>query len=116
MSEASDRLTSSSAATSSLPEDGDATERPPILEIRGVSKRFGSTQALDGRVADASAGEIHALLGENGAGKSTLDQDHDRRPAAGHRRDPASTAQPSASTSLPGRPAAWASRRSTRSR
>ncbi len=44
----------------------------PLLAVRGVSKRFGNTQALADVTLEFRAGEIHAVLGENGAGKSTL--------------------------------------------
>jgi ribose transport system ATP-binding protein len=44
----------------------------PVLEFRGVNKRFGGTQAVSNITLEVKAGEILALLGENGAGKSTL--------------------------------------------
>ncbi|HKW69344.1 MAG TPA: sugar ABC transporter ATP-binding protein [Candidatus Dormibacteraeota bacterium] len=44
----------------------------PILELTGVSKRFGAVQALQNVDLQLVAHEVHALVGENGAGKSTL--------------------------------------------
>lgn len=44
----------------------------PVLEARGLTKRYGSVTALDGADFEVLPGEIMAIIGDNGAGKSTL--------------------------------------------
>jgi D-xylose transport system ATP-binding protein len=44
----------------------------PLLDLSGVSKRFGAVQALTDVDFEAHAGRVTALVGDNGAGKSTL--------------------------------------------
>ena len=46
--------------------------RTPIVEMRGIAKRFGAVRANEGVDLAVAPGEIVGLLGENGAGKTTL--------------------------------------------
>src|SRR5262245_41670342 len=59
-------------ATVSAGTDTDARDGTPVLEMRGISKRFGAVQALTDVNLEVHAGEVVGLVGDNGAGKSTL--------------------------------------------
>ena len=47
-------------------------DRPVLLEVEGVHKRFGDLKALDGVSVKVRAGTIHAIVGPNGSGKTSL--------------------------------------------
>jgi ribose transport system ATP-binding protein len=45
---------------------------PPVLQMRGISKRYPGARALTDASLEVRRGEVHIVVGENGAGKSTL--------------------------------------------
>jgi len=49
-----------------------AADDTPLIELRDISKSFGSVQALTDVDLEVRRGEVMALVGDNGAGKSTL--------------------------------------------
>jgi ABC-type multidrug transport system ATPase subunit len=60
---------SPTASTASAASTGSAE---PAVSVRGLAKRFGATEALDGIAFDVAPGELFGFIGPDGAGKTTL--------------------------------------------
>ena len=75
-SDAADRAPAAEPPALASPSPPGATPGPgtgsPVLEARGLIKRYGQVTALDGTDFELRRGEILAVIGDNGAGKSSL--------------------------------------------
>ena len=56
----------------SIPQTASGAAEAPLLELRGVAKRFGAREVLKNISLDVASGEFLTLLGESGSGKTTL--------------------------------------------
>ena len=65
-------MTDTTQTSSTGPEPGPSGTDLPLLEIRGISKFFGSVISLQDISTTVRAGQVTCILGDNGAGKSTL--------------------------------------------
>jgi simple sugar transport system ATP-binding protein len=62
----------SGAAVAAADGDGQVSTDLPVADATGITKRYGSTVALDNAHITVRPGQTHALVGRNGAGKSTM--------------------------------------------
>src|ERR671920_666111 len=54
------------------PEPAGSSDQTPVLQAKGLTKRYGRVVAIDGSDLELYPGEILAVIGDNGAGKSSL--------------------------------------------
>jgi simple sugar transport system ATP-binding protein len=69
---ASEEVAAQAAASGTAADSTQTAHGAPLLEVRNVSKYFGSVNALQDISLTVNAGEVTCVLGDNGAGKSTL--------------------------------------------
>src|SRR5690606_20981816 len=72
MQEGSPEMSSKVPAESTQAGSSATAGSEPLLRMSGIGKEFYGVRVLDDVAITASAGEVHAIMGENGAGKSTL--------------------------------------------
>jgi fructose transport system ATP-binding protein len=65
-------MNTDSGDTDTVDDVDHSSTATPVLQARGLVKRFGRVTALDGADLDLDAGEVLAIIGDNGAGKSSL--------------------------------------------
>jgi ABC-2 type transport system ATP-binding protein len=65
------RLDEATVVVGSSAPPADDAERPVVLSIKGIAKRYGSTVAVEGVDLEVRAGSFYGIVGPNGAGKTT---------------------------------------------